>query len=58
MMLNIIINYSYFASIISAVVYMSSSSLRQAVSSNQGANAWNMAEAGYRFSVHKLFKAD
>jgi hypothetical protein len=38
-----------FASIISAVVYMSSSSMRQAVSSNQSANAWNLAEAGYRF---------
>jgi hypothetical protein len=49
MMLNIIIIMVIFASIISAVVYMSSSSLRQAVSSNQGANAWNMAEAGYRF---------
>ena len=48
-MLNIIIIMVIFASIISAVVYMSSSSLRQAVSSNQGANAWNMAEAGYRF---------
>jgi len=48
-MLNIIIIIVIFASIISAVVYMSSSSLRQAVSSNQGANAWNMAEAGYRF---------
>jgi hypothetical protein len=49
MMLNIIIIMVIFSSIIAAVVYMSSSSLRQAVSSNQGANAWNMAEAGYRF---------
>jgi len=49
MLLNIIIIIVIFASISAAVVYMSSSSLRQAVSSNQGANAWNMAEAGYRF---------
>jgi len=49
MMLNIIIIIVIFSSIISAVIYMSSSSLRQAVSSNQSANAWNMAEAGYRF---------
>jgi hypothetical protein len=49
MMLNIIIIIVIFASIISAVVYMSSSSLRQAISSNQSANAWNLAEAGYRF---------
>jgi hypothetical protein len=48
-MLNIIIIIVIFASIISAVVYMSSSSMRQAVSSNQSANAWNLAEAGYRF---------
>src|ERR1035437_6154807 len=48
-LVNIIIIIVIFASIISAVVYMSSSSLRQAVSSNQGANAWTMAEAGYRF---------
>ena len=48
-MLNIIIMIVIFASIISAVVYMSSSSMRQAVSSNQSANAWNLAEAGYRF---------
>ncbi len=49
MMLNIIIIIVIFASILSAIVYMSSSSLRQALSSNQSANAWNMAEAGYRF---------
>jgi hypothetical protein len=48
-LVNVIIIIVIFASIISAVVYMSSSSLRQAVSSNQGANAWSMAEAGYRF---------
>ena len=59
MMLNIIIIIVIFASIISAVVYMSSSSLRQAVSSNQGANAWNMAEAGYRFlSINYLKQTD
>ena len=59
MMLNIIIIIVIFASIISAVVYMSSSSLRQAVSSNQGANAWNMAEAGYRFlSINYLKMTD
>jgi type II secretory pathway pseudopilin PulG len=59
MMLNIIIIMVIFASIISAVVYMSSSSLRQAVSSNQGANAWNMAEAGYRFlSINYLKQTD
>jgi len=59
MMLNIIIIIVIFASIFSAVVYMSSSSLRQAVSSNQSANAWNMAEAGYRFlSVNYLKTTD
>jgi hypothetical protein len=59
MMVNIIIIIVIFASILSAVVYMSSSSLRQAVSSNQGANAWNMAEAGYRFlSINYLKTTD
>lgn len=48
-LLNIIIIIVIFASIMSAVVYMSSSGMRQAVSSNQSANAWNLAEAGYRF---------
>jgi len=56
MMLNIIIIIVIFAFIISAVVYMSSSSLRQAVSSNQSANAWNMAEAGYRFLAINYLK--
>jgi hypothetical protein len=59
MLLNIIIIIVIFASIISAVVYMSSSSLRQAVSSNQGANAWSMAEAGYRYlSINYLKTKD
>ena len=49
MILNFIIIIVIFASIISAVLYMSSSSQRQAVSSSQSANAWDMAEAGYRF---------
>jgi hypothetical protein len=49
MMLNIIVMIVIFASIISAVIYMSSSSMRQAASSNQSANAWNLAETGYRF---------
>lgn len=48
-MLNIIIIIVVFAAITGAVVYMSSSGMRQAVSSNQSANAWNLAEAGYRF---------
>jgi hypothetical protein len=59
MMVNIIIIIVIFASILSAVVYMSSSSLRQALSSNQSANAWNMAEAGYRFlSINYLKQTD
>lgn len=59
MMLNIIIIMVIFASILSAVVYMSSSSLRQAASSNKSANAWNMAEAGYRLlSVNYLKTTD
>jgi len=55
-MLNIIIIIViFFSPYLRGYLYVSSS-LRQAVSSNQSANAWNMAEAGYRFSVHKLFK--
>ena len=48
-MLSIIAMIVIFSSITAAVVYISSSGTRQAVSSNQSANAWNMAEAGYRF---------
>jgi len=58
MMLTIIIIIVIFASIISAVVYMSSSSLRQAISSNQSANAWNLAEAGYRFLSTNYINTD
>ena len=59
MMLNIIIIIVIFASLLSAIVYISSSSVRQALSSSNCANAWSMAEAGYRFlSINYLKQTD
>lgn len=55
---NIIVIMVIFAAIIGAVVYMSSSGQRQAVSSNQSANAWNLAEAGYRFLATNYLNTD